>query len=87
MNIATINEIMKVNLVVGEDLDFTLADGTEVSFFWHEPSINLNWYPIAQIDAPNGKEIFWKEGTENPQYWNNLVEQVCCRLKELNLTK
>lgn len=56
------------------------TDNYCVNLFWHEPSLNLNWYPILQIEN-DGREVFWGEGTENPDCWYklaiNAIEKLC----------
>ena len=45
------------------DVDFTAGE-LSVSIFWHEPSINVAWYPIIQIDEGD-KTIYHRDGAES----------------------
>lgn len=68
---------------IGKECYLETTDGYDVSLFWHEPSHNLGWYPILQIDMidMDDKTVFWGEGTENPGYWYDLavraIEKLC----------
>ena len=68
---------------IGKEYYVETTDGYDVSLFWHEPSLNLGWYPILQIDMidMDDKTVFWGEGTENPGYWYDLavraIEKLC----------
>ena len=66
-----------------EDIDITTSDGIEFSLFWHEPSLNVSWYPIIQIDY-KGKTVFNREGTENPDYWTKVVKEAIDKLNKIN---
>ena len=59
------------------DLDFMV----DINIHWHRPSINLNWYPVCQIDV-NNKTIFQHEGSENPEHWHDLLDAAADRLKD-----
>lgn len=63
----------------GEDLTFETSDDYYVDLFWHEPSLNVSWYPILQIEDDD-KILFLRDGTENPDYWFELADQA---IKEL----
>lgn len=73
----TMGEIVRS---LGKEYYVKAADGYDVSLFWHEPSLNLGWYPILQVDTDE-KTVFWGEGTENPDYWYDLavraIEKLC----------
>ena len=60
-----------------------LGEELTISFFWSKPTINLNWYPICQIDHA-GKTILHREGTENPEYWYELILTAMECLQKLN---
>lgn len=44
-----------------------------VYIFWHEPSMNVGWYPICQIDYGE-KTVFHREGYESSDAWDLLLE-------------
>lgn len=50
--------------------------GVDVYLFWHNPSSNLSWYPIIQIEDDEGNMIKWKEGPENSLRWLNWIEEM-----------
>lgn len=52
--------------------------GIDVYLFWHDSScsLNLNWYPIIQIEDDEGNMIKWKEGPENSLRWLNWIEEM-----------
>lgn len=65
---------------IGKEYYVETTDRYDVSLFWSEPSLNLGWYPILQVDTDE-KTVFWGEGTENPGYWYDLavraIEKLC----------
>lgn len=71
-----------LDLCPGVDVDFTvhteLRGDVSVSVFWHEPSRNLDWYPVCQIDAEH-TTIFHGEGAENPEAWPTLLKDASDR--------
>lgn len=69
------------------DDDITLAtDDLYVYIFWHSPSLNLNYYPIVQInllgDDLDDRTIFHREGTENPGTWYQVIDQAIARISK-----
>lgn len=66
-----LNKIGRIDIEAGKDIDVD-ADDLHISVFWHSPSINLNWYPIVQIDY-NDKILIHREGPENPWVWKDFV--------------
>lgn len=62
-----------VNIVLETDIPHESVS-IHFTVFWSAPRLNLNWYPICQIDLDN-KTIFHGEGTENPDKWNELLKQ------------
>ena len=48
----------------------------DVYLFWHNPSSNLNWYPIIQIEDGEGNIVKWREGPENSLRWMNWIEEI-----------
>lgn len=46
----------------------------DIYVFWHQPSLNLGWYPICQIDIRD-KTVFHREGSENNEHWNDLLKE------------
>lgn len=66
---------MKLCPGVNVNMDTSDIDGMSVciSVFWHSPSLNLDWYPLCQIDY-NNVTIFSKEGTEDQEQWGKLME-------------
>lgn len=66
----------------GNDIYIKSADGVSCDIFWHEPSLNVNWYPIVQIKY-NHKTVFHQEGTENPNYWYKVVSDGISKIKSL----
>ena len=75
-------EDYKYDLPIGDDMFLETTDGISFNLFWHSPSINLNWYPIVEIHY-NGEEVFWREGTENPDYWYTLVDTAIDKIRGL----
>ena len=65
-------EIIEVN-ILKEDNTWNIIDldlhsnkcGADMHLFWHNPSINLNWYPIVQVEDDEGNILKWKEGPES----------------------
>ena len=58
--------------------DQEFAESTEninVSILWHKPSLNIGWHPIGQIDI-NDVMVFHREGSENPDYRHELVDDM-----------
>ncbi len=51
-------------------------DGVSVCIYitWHSPGINVGWYPICKIEYNDGT-IFHREGPEDPDGWEEFVEQ------------
>ena len=66
----------------GDDITVTSDDGIDFDIFWHEPSLNVNWYPIVQITS-NHKTVFHNEGTENPDYWYKVVSDGLNKVRSL----
>lgn len=71
--------LRKIDLCPGVDVSFTHSGETRdedisVDIFWHSPSVNLDWYPICQIDH-GGRTVFHREGTENEEHWGDLLQQ------------
>ena len=67
--------LRNLDLCPGCDIDIRIKEDdmdVDISVFWHAPSINLDWYPICQIDM-NGKTIFHHEGAENPDAWGDYL--------------
>lgn len=67
-----------------EDFDINIG-GVSVSIFWHYPSINVGWYPIAQIDRfidGNWETVFRGEGAENPELWQGFANDLCLIIRE-----
>lgn len=63
------------NIVIQRGKDVSKKDGDlEFNLWWHEPSLNLNWYPIIQIDL-NDEPIYNAEGPENPDHWKDFVRE------------
>lgn len=64
-------------------IDLTLeCEGYSVSFFWHNPSLNLTYYPICQIDFRDKTLLHW-EGSENRAVWLDWTEDIGERLARL----
>ena len=64
-------------------IDLTLeCEGYTVSFYWHEPSLNLAYYPICQIDTREDI-LLHREGGENPMGWDSWTEEIGDKLEEL----
>lgn len=61
-------------------------DIIDVFIFWHEPSINVGYYPICQIDL-GGKVIYHREGAENPEEWNRLLKGAAEFIRGYDFTK
>ena len=60
-----------------DDLDLHSDEcGVDVHLFWHDPSFNLNWYPIIQIDNDDGDIVKWKEGPENSSMWMSWIDEM-----------
>lgn len=71
------------------DEDITLAtDDLCVYIFWHSPSLNLNYYPVVQVDllgsGLNSRTIFHREGTENPGNWYQVIDQAIAKISEVS---
>lgn len=64
------NEPLKVN----KEIYQITEDGFRIVLFWHEPSLNLSWYPILQIDDVK-QTVFWREGSENYEHWNDIIKE------------
>ena len=70
------------------DVDFNLSfhrgsRRLDIYVFWHQPSLNLGWYPICQIDS-NDRTVFWREGSENDEHWNDLLKETADFLERYN---
>ena len=68
-------DAVKYDLTPGDDITLTTPE-YDFTFYlwWHSPSLNLNWYPIVQVDNDTGI-IFNREGTENPDNWYRVIDQ------------
>lgn len=73
---------IKYDLVPDEEIELSSDDGISFYLWWHTPSLNLNYYPIVQV-SDNGEEIFWREGTENPDNWYRVVDQAIEAISKL----
>lgn len=52
-----------------------------LSVFWHDPSVNLNWYPIVQIDTGH-TTVFHCEGSEDPEHYEDVLTEAWSFLKK-----
>lgn len=52
-----------------------------ISVFWSKPRLNLDWYPIVNIEV-NNKTIFARDGAENPDLWGGLLTAAADRLAD-----
>lgn len=86
-----IDTINRFGIRKGNEIDLTVND-LSVAIWWHSPSLNLNWYPIAQIDVASKhgtnsigrlKTVFHKEGCENENGWCYLWEDVIKTIESL----
>ena len=78
--------LRNLDLCPGVDIDIRFkVDGVDIGIYicWHSPSINLNWYPICQIDM-NDRTIFHREGAENPDLWHDLLTSAADALNRNN---
>ena len=76
--------VVNLYLIPNVDIDIhsrgeTKDDDLDIYIFWHNPSINVGWYPIAQIDH-GGKTIFHREGSEAPDNWYRLLDAITGKL-------
>lgn len=87
-----IDTINRYELKKGATIELSVND-LSAAIWWHSPTLNLGWYPIAQIDVdfnnnPNNigkwKTVFHREGCENEESWHFLVEDV---IKFINTLK
>jgi len=68
-------DAVKYDLTPGDDITLTTPeDDFSFNLWWSSPSLNLNWYPIVQVDDSDDV-IFWREGTENPDNWYRVIDQ------------
>ena len=79
--------IRDISLEAGKDISFSTPDfRSTIDIFWHEPSINVNYYPIVQIEMvnENGYKIgeIHEEGGENPYSWDDFMSRVAERYEE-----
>lgn len=51
------------------------SDDIDVNIFWSKPNSSTDWYPIGQIDF-GFRTIFHREGTENPEHWQDLLTEM-----------
>jgi hypothetical protein len=51
------------------------SDDIFVVIFWSKPNTSTDWYPVAQIDH-GFKTIFHREGTENIDHWQDLLNEM-----------
>ena len=66
---------VKYDLTPGDDITLiTPEDDLSFYLWWSAPSLNLNWYPIVQVNDDTGI-IFNREGTENPDNWYRVIDQ------------
>lgn len=77
-------QIRALELCPGVDITLDAHDADEiyvtVSVFWHKPGLNLEWYPICQIDL-NYRTIFRRDGSEAPEQWPEFMEQAADALE------
>lgn len=71
--------LRNLDLCPGVDVSFshkgeTRDEDISVDIFWHNPSVNVGWYPVCQIDMGN-RTIFHGEGTENGEHWGELTKK------------
>ena len=66
-----------------DTVDF--SDDIDVMVFWNSPNSSTNWYPIGQIDH-GLKTIFHREGSENPDCWNNLLNEMADFISRLDFS-
>lgn len=65
------------------DVDIEMQYGkVSVSFYWHRPSVNVGWYPIAEIHVYDDCK-YHREGSENSWVWDKLAQDVAKKLKEM----
>lgn len=69
-----------VNIVMDTD-DIEAWMYVHISVFWSKPRLNLDWYPIVNIEV-NNKTIFAREGAENPDLWGDLLTAAADRLAD-----
>lgn len=63
--------------------DVLIANGSlSINIFWHEPSFNLGFYPIVQVDYGD-KTIFHHEGSENPAAWWMVLDRAAKKIKSV----
>ena len=68
-----------VDLRPGHDMEIPFCGGT-MSIYWHRPSLNLGWYPIAEYER-NNSLLLHSEGPENPEHWEDFLHDVFARMK------
>lgn len=74
--------LLHIALREGTDIDVTTQnDDSYLCVFWHEPSLNLTWYPIVEV-VINGKTILHREGPENPNGWNQFLRDAAEKILE-----
>ena len=56
-----------MKLIPGKDVTVEVGE-KELYLWWHEPSLNLNWYPIIEV-FHGDVSVYHREGSENPERW------------------
>ena len=74
-----------VDLKFGGDAP-NYSEDIDIMIWWHKPSTNLDWYPIGHIDF-GLKTIFHREGAENPDRWEDLLNEMADFIKTYHFGK
>lgn len=69
------DKIREIDPKPGTDIAFEVYDGESFDLTWHEPSLNLNYYPIAYVQFDGSHDIS-REGGENPESWKHFLHEV-----------
>lgn len=76
------NSLKLCALTHKKEFSITLND-ISVYVTWHSPSLNLNWYPIIEIQDDRAenrvpwRSIYLREGPENPECWTDFINDAC----------
>ena len=84
----SVNELISyldnIKYDIKPDEEYTLAtsNGFIVDIFWGGNFTNVGYYPVVQVEF-NDKIIFHREGTENSNYWYEVIDRAINKIKKV----